>query len=50
MSSGKRLGLAEGWVAGETTSPLDDPHAVGEVLLGMVSRARNNADLSGNVR
>ncbi len=49
LSSGRRLGLAEGWIAGECGAPVADPIEVGEVLSGYVARARANADLSGAV-
>jgi hypothetical protein len=48
--SGRGVSVAEGWRAGPASGPLDDPEAVGPVLLDLVSRALPNADQGGRVR
>ena len=48
--SGRGVSVAEGWRAGPGSGPLDDPEAVGPVLLDLVSQALPNADQGGRVR
>jgi len=48
--SGRGVSVAEGWRAGPGSGPLDDPEAVGPVLLDLVSQALTNADQGGRVR
>jgi NAD(P)-dependent dehydrogenase (short-subunit alcohol dehydrogenase family) len=48
--SGRGVSVAEGWRAGPASGPLDDPEAVGPVLLDLVSQALPNADQGGRVR
>ena len=46
--TGKALSVAEGWHRGPTEEhPTDDPAALGEVVLRLVSEARPNANMAG---
>ncbi len=46
-SSGGVLAIAEGWHRGPTATPVDDPHAVGEVIDHLLASARPPADMNG---
>jgi NAD(P)-dependent dehydrogenase (short-subunit alcohol dehydrogenase family) len=48
--SGRRLGVAEGWHIGPYETPIDDPTRLGPLVDDLLSRARPNADMSGNDR
>jgi NAD(P)-dependent dehydrogenase (short-subunit alcohol dehydrogenase family) len=50
LTSGRRLAVAEGWHAGPSGDPVDDPAAVDEVVRRLLERARPEADLSGAER
>ena len=38
-ASGQTLAVAEGWVRGPSTAPLDDPTQLGPVVADMVAKA-----------
>lgn len=46
--SGMALSVSEGWHRGPTATPVDDPEALGPIVLDLVSQARPNADMQGN--
>jgi NAD(P)-dependent dehydrogenase (short-subunit alcohol dehydrogenase family) len=46
-ASGRTLAIAESWHRGPTAPPVAEPEDIGQVLLDLVSRARRNADMSG---
>jgi len=46
-SSGRVLGIAEGWHRGPTAEAVDDPTQIDAVLRDLLSKARPNADMSG---
>lgn len=46
-SSGGVLAIAEGWHRGPSAAPVEDPHAVGEVIDHLLASARPPADMSG---
>jgi NAD(P)-dependent dehydrogenase (short-subunit alcohol dehydrogenase family) len=46
--TGMALSVSEGWHRGPTAEPVDDPEALGPIVLDLVSQARPNADMSGN--
>jgi len=46
-SSGRVLGIAEGWHRGPTAEAIDDPTQIDAVLRDLLSKARPNADMSG---
>jgi NAD(P)-dependent dehydrogenase (short-subunit alcohol dehydrogenase family) len=48
--SGRRLGIAEGWHIGPFEKPIDDPVSLGPLVQDLLSKARPNADMSGNDR
>lgn len=48
--TGMALSVSEGWHRGPTADPIDDPEALGPVVLDLVGRARPNADMSGRDR
>ena len=48
--SGRALSIAEGWHRGPTVKPADDPTAVAPLVDELLSKARPNADMSGNDR
>ncbi len=48
--TGLQLSVSEGWHRGPTVEPVDDPEALGPMVLDLVSRARPNADMSGRDR
>ena len=41
------LAVAEGWVRGPSTDPVDDPTVLGEVVADLVGRARRNSGMDG---
>ena len=46
-SSGTTLAIAESWHRGPTAKPVDDPTVIGPVIRDLLSKARVNADMSG---
>jgi len=46
-ASGHVLAIAEGWHRGPSAAPVDDPHAVGEIIGHLLSEARPPADMTG---
>jgi NAD(P)-dependent dehydrogenase (short-subunit alcohol dehydrogenase family) len=46
-ASGQVLAIAEGWHRGPTASPVDDPHAVGEIVQHLLAQARPPANMNG---
>jgi NAD(P)-dependent dehydrogenase (short-subunit alcohol dehydrogenase family) len=48
--TGLALSVSEGWHRGPTVEPVDDPEALGPMLLDLVSQARPNADMNGRDR
>ena len=48
--TGLQLSVSEGWHRGPTVEPVDDPEALGPMVLDLVSQARPNADMSGRDR
>jgi hypothetical protein len=45
---GDRIAVSEGWHRGPDGPNTGDPSDVGEVIAGLVAKARPNADLDGN--
>jgi hypothetical protein len=41
------LAVAEGWVRGPSTDPVDDPTQLGPVVADLLSKARANAGRDG---
>jgi NAD(P)-dependent dehydrogenase (short-subunit alcohol dehydrogenase family) len=48
--TGMALSVSEGWHRGPTATPVDDPEALGPLVLDLVEQARPNADMSGKDR
>ena len=46
--AGENLAIAEGWHKGPMAAQPDDPTALGPVVAELMSKARLNADMSGN--
>jgi NAD(P)-dependent dehydrogenase (short-subunit alcohol dehydrogenase family) len=46
-ASGQTLAIAEGWVRGPRTAPIEDPAALGPVVADLLSRARANSGMDG---
>jgi NAD(P)-dependent dehydrogenase (short-subunit alcohol dehydrogenase family) len=46
-ASGRVLAVAEGWVRGPSTDPVDDPTQLGPVVADLLSKARANAGRDG---
>ena len=46
-ASGQTLAIAEGWVRGPRTAPLDDPTQLGPVVADLLSKARLNSGMDG---
>lgn len=46
-ASGQTLAVAEGWVRGPTTDPVDDPTLLGSVIEGLLAEARPNSGMDG---
>jgi NAD(P)-dependent dehydrogenase (short-subunit alcohol dehydrogenase family) len=42
------LAAMEGWHRGPQAEPIDNPNAIGSVMLDLARRARRNADMRGN--
>ena len=42
------LAAMEGWHRGPQADPIDNPNAIGPVMLDLARRARRNADMRGN--
>jgi hypothetical protein len=49
-AAGSHLAVAEGWHRGPEAQPSLDPEAVGPIAIGLVAKARPNADMSGKDR
>ncbi len=49
-ASGAVLAVAEGWHRGPSVRPVDDPHAIGELVEHLLERARRPADMHGQDR
>ena len=45
--TGAALSVSEGWHRGPTVEPVDDPEAIGPMVLDLVSKARPNANMLG---
>jgi NAD(P)-dependent dehydrogenase (short-subunit alcohol dehydrogenase family) len=46
-ASGQVLAVAEGWVRGPSTTPIDDPTKIGPVVADLLSKARPNSGMNG---
>ena len=46
-ASGGVLAIAEGWHRGPTAAPVQDPHLIGPIVAGLMSKARKNAGMDG---
>ncbi len=46
-ASGQTLAIAEGWVRGPRTGPIDDPTLLGPIVADLLSKARRNAGMDG---
>jgi NAD(P)-dependent dehydrogenase (short-subunit alcohol dehydrogenase family) len=46
-ASGRLLGIAETWVRGPVADPVDDPTEIGDVVRGLLEKARGNSDMQG---
>jgi len=46
-ASGQTLAVAEGWVRGPSTDPIDDPTKMGSIVEGLLSEARGNSGMDG---
>ena len=46
-ASGRVLGIAETWVRGPVTDPVDDPTRIGDAVRGLLEKARGNSDMQG---
>ncbi len=46
-ASGQVLAVAEGWHRGPSTTPVDDPTAIGAAVADLLAKARANAGMSG---
>jgi NAD(P)-dependent dehydrogenase (short-subunit alcohol dehydrogenase family) len=46
-ASGQTLAVAEGWVRGPSTAPVDDPTKIGPVVEQLLSEARRNSGMNG---
>ena len=47
-ASGQTLAVAEGWVRGPSTAPLDDPTQLGPVVADLLAKARPNSGMDGS--
>ncbi|HEY7940204.1 MAG TPA: SDR family oxidoreductase [Acidimicrobiales bacterium] len=45
--SGAAVSVSEGWHRGPTAQPIDDPEAIGPMVIDLVTRARPNANMLG---
>jgi hypothetical protein len=41
------LAVAEGWVRGPSTAPIDDPTKIGPVVADLLAKARPNSGMNG---
>jgi NAD(P)-dependent dehydrogenase (short-subunit alcohol dehydrogenase family) len=46
-ASGQVLAVAEGWVRGPQSPPVEDPTALGPVVADLIAQARNNSGMDG---
>jgi NAD(P)-dependent dehydrogenase (short-subunit alcohol dehydrogenase family) len=46
-ASGQTLAVAEGWVRGPSTAPIDDPTQLGPVVADLLAKARPNSGMDG---
>ena len=46
-ASGQTLAIAEGWVRGPRTKPIEDPTEIGAALDGLLATARRNSGMNG---
>ena len=46
-ASGQFLAVAEGWVRGPSTKPIEDPTQIGPVVQELLSKARKNSGMDG---
>mgnify|MGYP003345523982 FL=1 len=46
-ASGQTLAIAEGWVRGPRTAPIDDPTQLGPVVADLLGKARKNSGMNG---
>ena len=46
-ASGEFLAIAEGWVRGPSTAPVDDPESLGPIVEALMSQARLNSGMNG---
>jgi len=46
-ASGQLLAIAEGWVRGPRTAPVDDAAALGPVVADLLAAARKNSGMDG---
>jgi len=46
-ASGQTLAVAEGWVRGPSTDPVDDPTALGPIVADLLAKARGNSGMDG---
>ena len=47
-ASGQTLAIAEGWVRGPRTAPIDDPTKLGPVVEELLAQARKNSGMDGS--
>lgn len=46
-ASGQTLAIAEGWVRGPRTQPVDDPTLLGPIVADLIAQARPNSGING---
>jgi hypothetical protein len=46
-ASGQTLAVAEGWVRGPSTTPIDDPTKIGPAVADLLANARPNSGMNG---
>jgi NAD(P)-dependent dehydrogenase (short-subunit alcohol dehydrogenase family) len=46
-ASGQFLAVAEGWMRGPSTTPVEDPAQIGPVVQELLSKARKNSGMDG---
>ena len=46
-ASGQTLAIAEGWVRGPRTEPIEDPAQLGPVVEQLIAQARKNSGMNG---
>ena len=47
-ASGQTLAVAEGWVRGPSTDPVEDPSQLGPVVAGLLAETRGNSGMDGS--